>query len=94
MSARGSSAFPDSVYAVMNRSNAHTWRRVLGFAGGVSDIVRDAMQARGWYDRFVTVTEREHALAFKDGLVGEDIPFALPLVRVPTQPLGNFTACP
>ena len=40
------------------------------------------------------VVEREYTLAFGAGpLPGEQLPYALPTMGIPTVTLGNFTGC-
>jgi hypothetical protein len=65
----------------------------LSILGGISDINAKGLHKDGKLDRFLTVVNREWSRVFGDKLAGEDLPFMLPTVTVPTKILGDFTSC-
>ncbi len=71
------------------------WNSVVGLLGGVVPIVTQAFSdTPSLWDRFSTVVQREHYLAFGvDPLPGHDLLYALPTMEIPTATLGNFTGC-
>eukprot|EP00042_Codosiga_hollandica_P019315 m.59418 g.59418 ORF g.59418 m.59418 type:complete len:517 (-) comp49239_c0_seq4:61-1611(-) len=66
---------------------------LMTLSGGAADLLRQALQLDGYYDRFAEVVEREYGLAFGSALAGEDIAYGLPSARIPTQHLHDFTHC-
>ncbi len=65
---------------------------VLGICGGVASLTRGYLMRTGKYEEFRSLVERDHNLAFSEGLKGENIRFIRPTAKLPSDG-SSFTLC-